>query len=66
MAKLGAFPFVPNMDDCKMVVQANGAVCYIMDTHCRNMTREDKARADQEIVDIYLRAAMRRKAKGSA
>lgn len=66
MAKHGKFPFVPNMDDCKMVVQATGAVCYIMDTCCRNMTQEDKARADQEIVDIYLRSVMRRKAKGSA
>ncbi len=66
MAHLGKFPFVPNMDDCKMVVQANGAVCYIMDTCCRNMTKEDKARADQEIVDIYLRSAIHRKTKGSA
>ncbi|MDN0031638.1 hypothetical protein QVN85_01855 [Oscillibacter valericigenes] len=66
MAMLGTFPFVPNMDDCKMVVQADGAVCYIMDTCCRNMTPEVKAQADQEIVDIYMRSAMRRKMKGSA
>lgn len=66
MAMLGTFPFVPNMDDCKMVVQADGAVCYIMDTCCRNMTPEAKAQTDQEIVDIYMRSAMRRKMKGSA
>lgn len=57
-------PFVPDMNDCKMVVHTtNGATCYIMDTCCRNMTKEDKARIDRQIVQIYLNAAMRKKAK---
>lgn len=60
MAHLGKFPFVPNMDDCKMVVTTDGAVCYIMDTFCRNMTKEDKEEADRQIVQIYLNAEMRK------
>lgn len=54
------YPFVPNMDDCKMVVKSNGATCYIMDTCCRNMTREEKLRADRAIVQIYMAAELRR------
>lgn len=61
MARLGKFPFVPNMNDCKMVVNADGAVCYIMDTCCRNMTKEDKEAADRQIVQIYLNAEMRKR-----
>ncbi len=60
MAHLGKFPFVPNMEDCKMVVKTDGAVCYIMDTFCRNMTKEDKAEADRKMIQIYLNAEMRK------
>lgn len=60
MAHLGKFPFVPDMDDCKMVVKTDGAVCYIMDTFCRNMTKEDKEAADKQIIQIYLNAEMRK------
>lgn len=66
MANLGKFPFVPNMEDCKMVVKANGATCYIMDTCCRNFTQEDKERTDREIMRIALASAMRKKAQGTA
>ena len=66
MPHLGKFPFVPNMEDCKMVVQTDGAVCYIMDTCCRNFTAEDKARADRKIMEIALRAALRKQESGLA
>ena len=59
MARLKNVPFVPNMEDCKMIVETNGAVCYIMDTCCRNFTAEDKARADRQIVEIAMRSALR-------
>ena len=58
MARLKKFPFVPDMDDCKMTVTANGAVCYIMDTCCRNMTAADKAAADERILQIYVNHRM--------
>ena len=61
MARLGKFPFVPNMEDCRMTVKADGAVCYIMDTFCRNMTKEDKEAADRQIIQIYLNAELRKR-----
>ena len=66
MARLKTVPFVPNMEDCKMIVETNGAVCYIMDTCCRNFTAEDKARADRQIVEIAMQAALRKQASGLA
>lgn len=59
------YPYIPNMDDCKMVVHANGATCYIMDTCCHNMTQAQKLQADREIVRIYLQHALVMQAKGS-
>ena len=55
-------PFVPNMDDCKMTVTTDGAVCYIMDTCCRNFTERDKEAVDRKIIQIALQAALRREA----
>ena len=56
--------FVPNMDDCKMIVKCeNGATCYIMDTCCKNFTEEDKKRVDEKILQIYLNSVMRKRAK---
>ena len=62
--------FVPNMDDCKMIVKCeNGAICYIMDTCCRNIFQftppreEDKKRVDEKILQIYLNSVMRKRAK---
>ena len=66
MARLKNVPFVPNMEDCKMIVETNGAVCYIMDTCCRNFTAEDNARADRQIVEIAMQAALRKQASGPA
>lgn len=66
MARLKNVPFVPNMEDCKMIVESNGAVCYIMDTCCRNFTAEDKARADRQIVEIAMQSALRKQASGLA
>lgn len=48
------FPYVPNMEDCKMVVPTDGATCYIMDTCCRCMTQGQKEQIDRQIVQIYL------------
>ena len=59
------FPYVPDMAECKMVKETKGATCYIMDTCCRGMTKDDKLRADREIVKIYLNHAMRKKAPGT-
>lgn len=66
MALKTQYPFVPNMDDCRMVVRTETAACYIMDTCCKNMTEADKMKADREIVRIYLNAALRKKAQGTA
>ena len=59
------YPYEPNMDDCKMVVHAKGATCYIMDTCCRGMTKAQKEQADREIVQIYLKHSLAIQAKGS-
>ena len=53
------YPYEPDMEHCRMVVKTGGAVCYIMDDCCRDMTAEDKAAADRRIVDIYLGAMLR-------
>lgn len=66
MARLKNVPFVPDMADCKMVVESNGAVCYIMDTCCRNFTAEDKERVDRQIVEIAKRSALRKQVSGLA
>lgn len=62
MARLKKFPFVPDMDDCRMTVTANGAVCYIMDTCCREFTAKDKETVDRELLRIATQAAMRKEA----
>lgn len=49
-----------------MMKKTKEATCYIMDTCCRNMTKDDKLRADRKIVQIYLAHAMRGKASGPA
>lgn len=41
------YPYEPDMEHCRMVVKTGGAVCYIMDDCCRDMTAEDKAAADR-------------------
>ena len=64
--KTTSFPFQPNMDDCKMIVESNGVVCYIMDTCCKHFTPEDKARVDQQIVEIAVQSALRRQRAGLA
>ena len=61
-----SFPCQPNMDDCKMIVESNGVVCYIMDTCCKHFTPEDKARVDQQIVEIAVQSALRRQRAGLA
>ena len=61
-----SFPFQPNMDDCKMIVESNGVVCYIMDTCCKHFTPEDKARVDRQIVEIAVQSALRRQRAGLA
>ena len=61
-----SFPFQPNMDDCKMIVESNGVVCYIMDTCCKHFTPEDTARVDQHIVEIGVQSALRRQRAGLA
>jgi len=66
MARFGPFPFVPNMEDCRKIVKTRHCTCYIMDTCCRDMTREDKERADRQILQIYVNEALRREASGPA
>jgi len=66
MARFGPFPFVPNMEDCRKIVKTEHCTCYIMDTCCRNMTPEDKERADRQILQIYVNDALRKEASGSA
>ena len=58
-AGMHQYPYQPDMEHCRMVVKTPGAVCYIMDDCCRDMTPEDKAAADRRIVDIYLGAMLR-------
>lgn len=64
MARLKEYPFVPNMDDCRMTVTAEGAVCYIMDTCCRNFTAADKEAVDRKIVQLAIQSALKREARG--
>lgn len=66
MAKRGPFPYVPNMEDCRRIVKTEGCTCYIMDTCCRNMTAEDKAAADRQIIQLAMNAALRKHNQGSA
>lgn len=66
MARLGKVPFVPDMADCKMIVKTDGAVCYIMDTCCRNFTAADKLRVDRQIVQIAMQSALRKRESGLA
>ena len=67
MAKLGPFPYVPPMEDCRRIVKTKGCTCFIMDTCCRDMTAEDKAAIDRQIVRIAMDAALRKQqAAGSA
>lgn len=53
-------PYVPNMDDCRMVIRAEGAACYVMDACC-NATAADQKRIDSSIIEIYRQALLRRK-----
>lgn len=66
MAKRGPFPYVPNMEDCRKIVKTEHCTCYIFDTYCKNMTPEDKAVIDQQIVQIAMNAALRKQDAGSA
>lgn len=66
MPKLGPFPYVPNMEDCRKIIKTEGCTCYIMDTCCRNMTAEDKAAADRKIIQILVNAELRKGNLGSA
>lgn len=66
MARFGSLPFVPNMEDCRKIVKTEHCTCYIMDTCCRNMTPEDKERADRQILRIYVNDALRKENSGSA
>lgn len=67
MAKLGPFPYIPPMEDCRRIVKTEGCTCFIMDTCCRDMTPEDKAAIDRQIVRIAMDAALRKQqAAGSA
>ena len=66
MAEKMKLPFVPNMEDCKRVVETAHGTCYIMDTYCKNFTAEDKKRIDREIVRIYQTAMLRKQTKDLA
>lgn len=66
MARLKNVPFEPNMADCKMTVKTDGAVCYIMDTCCRNFTAADKIRVDRQIVQIAMQSTLRKRESGLA
>lgn len=48
------FPFVPPMEDLKMVVKPEGgATCYIFDTFCKNLSREEKIRRERKLLESY-------------
>jgi len=65
MARRIEIPFEPDMADCKMVVKTkSGAICYIMDTCCKNFTKEDKLEADRAIMRIAIQSAMRKRESG--
>lgn len=52
-----------NMDDCRMVCRPQGAVCYIMDTCCRDMTGERRAQIEKSILHLYRQTAMKEAGK---
>ncbi len=66
MRRFGPFPYVPNMADCRRVLELESCTCYIMDTVCRNMTAEGKAAADEQILQIYVDHALKQGRPGSA
>ena len=51
------------MDDCRMVCRPQGAVCYIMDTCCRDMTGERRAKIEKSILHLYRQTAMKEAGK---
>ena len=62
-----SFPFQPNMDDLQndRGVQ-RGGLLHRMDTCCKHFTPEDKARVDQQIVEIAVQSALRKQQSGLA
>lgn len=56
----GKKPYVPDMDACRMVIHAEGATCYVMDTCCK-ITAADKKHIDSSMIDIYRQALLRRR-----
>lgn len=48
------FPFVPPEEDLKMVVKPEGGgTCYIFDTFCKNLSREEKIRRERKLLESY-------------
>ena len=56
-------PYIPPMEDCRMVVRTGEAVCYIIDTCCRDMTDGQRAEIEGKIVQLCRQVALRKISK---
>ncbi len=51
------FPFEPPMEDLRMVLKTqSGATCYVFDTFCRDITREEKIAVETRLFRAYREA----------
>ena len=49
-----------DMYDCRMVCHEQGSTCYIMDTYCRDITKEQRADIERCVLRIYRQASIQR------
>ena len=56
-------PYVPSAEDCRMVVRTGEAICYMMDTCCRDITERQRAEIDEKVAHIYRQAALKKISK---
>ena len=50
----------PGMEACRMVIRTTDATCYVMDTCCREISEEQRAKIDKDLVHIYRQAMLRK------
>lgn len=53
-------PYSPDMEACRMTIRTSEATCYVMDTHCRDISAEQKEKIDGDIAHIYRQAMLRK------
>lgn len=56
MGQVGKPLDAPDRDECKMTIQSDDGICYIMDSCCRNLTKKERQMVNQQISRILLNA----------